>query len=202
MCKPHNSQVSHRFALSFCSDWKHWKNGGSAETGAAPDADEDAIVGIILAVSAVQNDNPKPSWYDEARAWADASATAFFRFNVDSSRSGHRLVKLGSCWGGWETNGNNPSYHSPGSYRIMRDYQKSYNGQRNGYIAVSDTEWNELIATSHHVLQAVQCPADGALIPNWATIGLDSSNQIFHFGGGFSGSGTPQYEYGAEVRSF
>ncbi|KAG7351491.1 laminin G domain containing protein [Nitzschia inconspicua] len=137
-------------------DWKHWKTGGSVETGAAPDADEDAIVGIILAVSAVANDISKPMWYDEARSWADASSTAFFRFNVDSSKSAYRMVKLGSCWGGWDNNGNNPSYHSPGSYRIMRDFQQSYDGPRNGYNAVSQSEWN-------------------------------------------GGSGTPQYQYGAEA---
>ncbi|KAG7351484.1 hypothetical protein IV203_010844 [Nitzschia inconspicua] len=184
-------------------DWKHWKTGGSVETGAAPDADEDAIVGIILAVSAVANNISKPKWYDEARSWADASSTAFFRFSVDNSKSGYRMVKLGSCWGGWDNNGNNPSYHSPGSYRIMRDFQQSYDGLRNGYNAVSQSEWNGLISTSYKVLQAVQCPAvssvQGALVPNWATIGLDSSNQIRHSGGSFSGSGTPQYQYGAEA---
>merc|ERR1712187_324543 len=86
-------------------DWRHYKTGGSEATGPAPDADEDAIVGIMLAVKAVENDRNKPSWYDEARKWADASATAFYEFEVDKSKSGHRLVKLGSCWGGWSGGG-------------------------------------------------------------------------------------------------
>ena len=93
-------------------DWRHYKTGGSESTGSAPDADADAIVGIMLAVKAVENDKNKPSWYDEARKWADASATAFYEFEVDKSEADYRLVKLGSCWGGWGKEGNNPSYHS------------------------------------------------------------------------------------------
>jgi hypothetical protein len=181
-------------------DWKHHKTGGSDETGPAPDADEDAIVGIILAVKAVENDQNKPSWYDEARKWADASATAFYEFEVDKSKSDHRLVKLGSCWGGWNNEGNNPSYHSPGSFRVMKNYQKNFpNNLRKGYNAVSQSDWKKLIDTSHDVLKAVQCSNDGALVPNWATIGVDGNGQIKHTGGSFSGSGTPQYEYGAEA---
>lgn len=179
-------------------DWKHKKVGGSEGTGPAPDGDEDAIVGIILAVKAVENDTNKPSWYDEARKWADASASAFFNYEVDASRGDYRLVKLGSCWGGWESQGNNPSYHSPGSYRVMKEYQKSFpNSDRDDYSAVSQSEWKKLIDTSHEVLRAVQCSNDGALVPNWATIGTNGGN-IVHTGGGFSGSNTPQYEYGAE----
>jgi len=181
-------------------DWRHFKTGGSESTGAAPDADEDAIVGIILAVKAFENDSTKPGWWEEARLWADASSTAFFQFNVDKSRGDHRLVRLGSCYGGWEGQGNNPSYHSPGSYRVMRDYQKSISdNERNGYTGVPESEWNKLIGTSHDVLQTVQCSGDGALVPNWATIGTDNDNNIINTGGSFSGSGTPQYEYGSEA---
>jgi len=180
-------------------DWRHYKTGGSESTGPAPDADEDAIVGIMLAVKAVENDKNKPSWYDEARNWADASATAFYKFEVDKSKADYPLVKLGSCWGGWEEEGNNPSYHSPGSFRVMKDYQKKFpNKLRKGYNAVSQSDWKKLIDTSHEVLRAVQCSDDGALVPNWATIGV-SGGKIIHSGGSFSGSGTPQYEYGAEA---
>ena len=174
-------------------DWRHLKIGGSESTGPAPDADEDAIVGIIMAVKALELDENKPGWYDEARKWADASSTAFFRYNVDPSRGDHRLVKLGSCWGGWEGSGNNPSYHSPGSYRVMRDYQASFpNVDRFGYEGISVEEWDKLIDTSHEVLRTVQCSGDGALVPNWATIGTDGNGNIVHTGGRFSGSGTPQ----------
>jgi len=181
-------------------DWRHYTTGGSESTGPAPDADEDAIVGIMLAVKAVESDANKPSWYDEARKWADASATAFYKFEVDKSKSDYRLLKLGSCWGGWNGSGNNPSYHSPGSFRVMKDYQKNFpNSLRKGYSAVSQNNWKKLIDTSHEVLRAVQCTNDGALVPNWATIGVDGNGKIQHTGGSFSGSGTPQYEYGAEA---
>jgi len=194
-CQPNGNYCGSSVCLP---DWRHYKTGGSESTGPAPDADEDAIVGIILAVKAVENDANKPSWYDEARKWADASSTAFYEFSVNKSRGEYRLVKLGACWGGWEGEGNNPSYHSPGSYRVMKDYQASFpNKDRNGYSAVPQSEWKKLIDTSHEVLRAVQCSNDGALVPNWATIGV-KNGKIVHSGGGFSGSGTPQYEYGAE----
>jgi len=180
-------------------DWRHYKTGGSESTGPAPDADEDAIVGIILAVKAVENDANKPSWYDEARKWADASASAFYDYEVDKSKADYRLVKLGSCWGGWDSAGNNPSYHSPGSYRVMKDYQKTFpNSDRAGYNAVSQSDWKKLIDTSHEVMRAVQCSNDGALVPNWAPVKV-SGGKIVHTGSDFSGSGTPQYEYGAEA---
>mmetsp|Transcript_103102 Transcript_103102/g.210228 ORF Transcript_103102/g.210228 Transcript_103102/m.210228 type:complete len:829 (+) Transcript_103102:610-3096(+) len=199
-CQPNGNYCrSDGGSFACLPDWKHDKTGGSIATGPAPDADEDAIVGIMLAVKAVENDTNKPGWYEEARKWADASATAFFEFNVDNSRGDYRLVKLGSCWGGWESNGNNPSYHSPGSYRVMKDYQNSFpSNDRVGYTAVSQSEWTKLIDTSHKVLRAVQCSDNGALVPNWATIGV-SGDSIIHSGGSFSGSGTGQYEYGAEA---
>jgi len=180
-------------------DWKHSSSGGSQATGPAPDGDEDAIVGIMLAVKAVENDNNKPSWYDEARKWADASATALFTFEVDKTKGDFRLMRLGSCWGGWGTNGNNPSYHSPGSYRVMKDYQKSFpDSDRVGYNAIPQSEWTKLIDTSYGVLEAVQCSNDGALVPNWATVDVQNG-KVVHTGGSFSGSSTPQYEYGAEA---
>jgi len=180
-------------------DWKHSKFGGTVSTGPAPDADEDAIVGIILAVKAVENDANKPSWYDEARKWADASASALFEYEIDKSKGDYRLMKLGSCWGGWGSAGNNPSYHSPGSYRVMKDYQASFpDSDRDGYSGVDPSEWQKLIDTSYEVLGAVQCENEGALVPNWATVDV-SGGDIIHTQGSFSGSGTPQYEYGAEA---
>merc|ERR1712130_769638 len=98
---------------------------------------------------------------------------AFYEFEVDKSKADYPLVKLGSCWGGWEAEGNNPSYHSPGSFRVMKHYQKNFpNLLRKGYNAVSQSDWKKLIDTSHEVLRAVQCSDDGALVPNWATIGV------------------------------
>merc|ERR1739838_864630 len=82
----------------------------------------------------------------------------------------------------------------------MKDYQNSFpNSDRVGYDAIPQNEWEKLIDTSHEVLRAVQCANDGALVPNWATIGTDSNGNILHTGDNFSGSGTAQYEYGAEA---
>jgi hypothetical protein len=186
-------------------DWKQAADGtNSQETGPAPDGDEDAIVGIILAVSAVAKEGPKPGWYDDARKWADASSTAFFKFNVHDTYLGaftnHRMLKLGACWGGWNGDGNNPSYHSPGSFKVMRDYQQAIpDSDRSGYSAIPADEWTKLVATSHDALRAIQCSGDGALVPNWATFTIDDNGDVQNYGTEFSGSGTPQLEYGAEA---
>lgn len=181
-----------------------WKHSGSLDyqvgSGSAPDGDEDAIVAMILAVQAVENWNEKPSWYDEVRKFADASSSAFLTFNTldDSSYGDHRLLKLGSCWGGWKGNGQNPSYHSPGSYKLMRDFQASFPaGMRTYTLPFSDmtTEWNRLIATSNGVLNHFQCP----LVPNWGRVTVDGNDNIVGDSGSFSGSGTPQYEFGSEA---
>ena len=186
--------------------WKH-KADLSVElgTGAAPDGDEDAIVGMIFAVKAVENDSPRPHWYDEVKAWADGSATSFLRWNSVTKDPDHRLLKLGSCWGGWDGNGQNPSYHSPGSFKIMRDFQATITNrdyqlpdfERPGLTLTQN--WNQLIETSYDVLAATQCPNVGS-VPNWATIGLDgTTGGLSTFGQPFSGSGTPEKEFGAEA---
>mmetsp|Transcript_3855 Transcript_3855/g.5887 ORF Transcript_3855/g.5887 Transcript_3855/m.5887 type:complete len:127 (-) Transcript_3855:1191-1571(-) len=66
-----------------------WKHDGDLTnvvgTGAAPDGDEDAILGMIMAVKAVENDAQKPAWCDEVRKWADASSTSFLLYNIKAS---------------------------------------------------------------------------------------------------------------------
>lgn len=173
-------------------------------TGAAPDGDQDAIVGMIMAVKALENNASKPSWYNEVREWADASATAFMLYNTKlSSSEQNRILKLGSCWGGWESDGNNPSYHSPGSWRLMRDFQESF-GLRSytlpsiGGSNIYYEEWTKLIDTSYKFLNAAQC-SDTGIVPNWAMATELGDGTIDIFPGSFSGSGTPQYEFGAEA---
>jgi len=182
-----------------------WKFSGdlSSEvgTGAAPDGDEDAIVAMILAIKAFEG-KAKPSWYNELRKWTDASCTSFLKYNT-VVKNNHRLVKLGSCWGGWGNDGNNPSYHSPGSYKVMRDFHTSFPEDERDYAMPSfgsgslEDHWNQLIDTSYEAISATQCPAQG-MVPNWATVDI-VNNEIRHTGGTFSGSGTPQWEYGAEA---
>jgi hypothetical protein len=141
-------------------------------SGAAPDGDVDAIVGMIIGVKALERVSLTPEWQvrvDEIKDWADKSCTSFMTYNTVLSSSGnHRLLKLGSCWGGWDSNGNNLSYHTPGHYRMMRDFQASINS---GNQPSSD-DWNMLIDTSYMFLNVAQCPSGtgSGLVPNWALV--------------------------------
>jgi len=183
-----------------------WKHSGDLSTeigsGAAPDGDEDAIVAMILAIKAFDGKSEKPSWYDDLRKWADASCSSFLYHNT-VVENGHRLLKLGSCWGGWGSSGNNPSYHSPGSFKVMRDYHVDFSNTDRDYSLPNygsgslEDHWNNLIETSYEVLSATQCPDQG-MVPNWATVEM-TGDEIVHAGGSFSGSGTPQWEYGSEA---
>jgi len=82
----------------------------------------------------------------------------------------------------------------------MRDFQLAYpSSKRDGYSAFSIFDWDELISTTYDVLTAVQCPNEG-MVPNWARITIDGSSGDLKINpGSFSGSGTPQYEFGSEA---
>ncbi len=177
--------------------WKH--KGGLSEvvgTGAAPDGDEDAIAGMIIALKAVEDDATRPTWYDDVLRWADRSCTQFLADNtVLSPSKSHRLLKLGTCWGGWEQNGNNPSYHSPGQWRMFRDFQSSIESRDYALPDLGDPDktwtekWNMLIDTSYKFLETTKC-SDSSLVPNWALVTESSLTTLAKFSGSFSGSGT------------
>lgn len=178
-----------------------------AVSGSAADADADAISGMMMAVKATMNDDQNPVWYDEVRKWADASATSFLMYDTEASPTGqNRIVKLGSCNGGWESDGNSPSYHSPGAYRFMRDYQSDFPPSVRDYAMPSfndgihqEERWNKVISTSYKVLDAVQCESNG-IVPNWALVTEQNDGLIASYAGSFSGaSGSPQYEFGSEA---
>jgi len=184
-----------------------WKHSGDLTTvigtGAAPDGDVDAILGMIIALKTLEKD--APDWYDELRRWTDQSCTQFLKDNTALSSSGsHRILKLGSCWGGWNSEGNNPSYHGPGAYRVMRDFHVSYDGTRNymmpdfGDSRSLEEKWNMLIDSSYKFFETTQC-TDTGLVPNWALVKEIGSQSLAKQSGSFSGSGTPQYEFGAEA---
>ena len=185
--------------------WKHESDlSALIGSGAAPDGDEDAIVGMIIALKAVENYSTRPEWYNEVQDWADRSCTQFLKDNtVLSTSKNHRLLKLGSCWGGWGLDGNNPSYHAPGHYRMMRDFQNSMSALRSYELPDFDGKslseaWNMLIDTSYKFLATARCP-DTGLIPNWALVDEKDSKTLVKAPGSFSGSGTPQGEFGAEA---
>ncbi|CAE7775288.1 idp1, partial [Symbiodinium pilosum] len=182
----------------------HWKFGEDLTRvvgrGAAPDGDIDALTGMLLAVLALEGTDREPDWLEEVGQWAYDTCKQFYLSSTVPSPSGsHQIVKLGSCWGGWGTQGQNPSYHAPGIYRLCRDYMSKHDSRYGGSSTEGDrfeTKWETLIATTYKMLSATQCPSTG-LVPNWA--------QVFEEGRrlraqtGFSGSGTPGAEYGAEA---
>lgn len=85
--------------------------------------DQDAILGMLLLVLATQME--QPAWWDEVARWTYQSCRAFLEHNTEQHASKvafndqpQRMLKLGSCWGGWDCS--NPSYHAPGHYRAFR----------------------------------------------------------------------------------
>ena len=182
----------------------HWKFGEDLTQvvgkGAAPDGDVDALMGMLLAVLALEGTSREPAWLGEVGQWAYDTCKQFYLSSTVASPSGqHQIVKLGSCWGGWGTQGQNPSYHAPGVYRLCRDYMASHDEKYGGSSMEGDrfaTNWETLIATSYKMLAATQCPSTG-LVPNWAQIFEDGRRLRAQTG--FSGSGTPGAEFGAEA---
>jgi len=213
MCKNSKDDTRSCQSTQYCNGGKWpclpgWKQRGDLSeevgTGSAADGDEDAIAGMIIATLVVKDDSVKPDWYDKVRDWADRSSTAFLHYNTAlSATKSHRILKLGSCWGGWSSEGNNPSYHGPGHFRLMRDFQMSYGARSYDLPDFGDDKpleekWNMLIATSYAFLETTQCPQTG-LVPNWARVKEANSLTLEKEDGSFSGSGTPQYEFGAEA---
>ncbi|EOD24312.1 hypothetical protein EMIHUDRAFT_457782 [Emiliania huxleyi CCMP1516] len=175
-------------------------------TGSAPDGDEDAILGMLLLVLATQSEAPRPPWWGEVAQWAYQSCRAFLQhLSVDHptllSSNGRplRMLKLGSCWGGWDCN--NPSYHAPGHYRAFRDYMLSFAASY-GATASEGADlapvWDSLVETSHALLREAQCDASG-LVPNW-WVPADGNDDVGAPGTpGCGGSGTEPAEFGAEA---
>jgi hypothetical protein len=87
----------------------------------------------------------------------------------------------------------------------MKTYQEEFDSGDRDYsmpnfmdgISMSD-RWDRVIDTSYKFLASAQCDATG-LVPNWAMATETSSGNIEVYPGSFSGSGTPQYEFGAEA---
>eukprot|EP00931_Biecheleriopsis_adriatica_P045580 TRINITY_DN260_c0_g1_i9.p1 TRINITY_DN260_c0_g1~~TRINITY_DN260_c0_g1_i9.p1 ORF type:complete len:1100 (+),score=195.02 TRINITY_DN260_c0_g1_i9:55-3354(+) len=184
----------------------HWKFDDDLTTvigtGAAPDGDADAITGMILAVLAVEEDASRPGWYAEMGEWAYDTCLQFYESStLDSSSGKHRIVKLGSCWGGWGGSGQNPSYHAPAVYRMCKHYMKSHDSSFGASDMAGDLyeeKWVRVIDTSYKVYESVQCASTG-LITNWARVYESADGQALTASTGFSGSGTPGAEYGSEA---
>lgn len=184
----------------------HWKFNDALTaplgTGAAPDGDVDSLTGMLMVVLALREETLLPHWHAEVAQWAYETCAQFFvSSTVDSPTGNHRIVKLGSCWGGWGNQGQNPSYHAPAVYRLCRDYMKLYANEFGSSAdegEVFEPGWNTVIDTTYKMFEANQCQSTG-LITNWAKIFESADGQSLTATTGFSGSGTPGAEFGSEA---
>jgi len=86
----------------------------------------------------------------------------------------------------------------------MRDFHTSYDGSRNyamptfGDNLSVENKWNMLIETTYKFYDTTQC-TDTGVVPNWALVKEKNGQKLDKESGSFSGSGTPQYEFGAEA---
>lgn len=88
----------------------------------------------------------------------------------------------------------------------MKDYQANFPSSDREYsmpnfndgVSSLEQRWKMVISTSYKFLQASQCD-DMGLVPNWALGTELGDGSIAPYAGSFSGSGTPQYEFGAEA---
>ena len=162
-------------------------------TGSAPDGDEDALLGMILLLLATRDDAPQPPWWLALHGWTYQSALSFLHHSTSahptrkaSNGAPLRVLKLGSCWGGFDCT--NPSYLAPAHYRAFRDFMAAADRDERlplptlggSGAAAADSQgagalrtaedirmaWDSLIEASYAVLHDAACPATG-LVPNW-----------------------------------
>lgn len=166
--------------------------------GSAADGDEDAILGMIMLVDTTKDD--KCDWWKEVAEWAYFSCKAYMDFNTELSSSGkYRILKLGSCFGGWDCA--NPSYLGPAHYRVFRDYMLEY-----AEVFASNPHegedykpmWDNLISTIYQVLHANQCPSTG-LVTNWYKPNESNPSSGGSVGWDCEYSGDPPDQFGAEA---
>lgn len=202
-------------------------------TGSAPDGDEDSLLGMIVLLLATRDDTPRPSWWEALHTWAFETAASFLHHATlahPSRRASNgaplRVLKLGSCWGGFDCT--NPSYLAPAHYRVFRDFMAA--AARDGRVPASSSAaggvradgdgptsaddvrlaWDSLIEGSYAILADAVCPANG-LVPNWfvpsqGDLPEDAVTRATAQWPGWtpgsatcSGSGTPAAEFGAEA---
>ena len=176
---------SWRYERFPCLPHRRWdKVARHAETaGSAADADADAILAMIVLVSRFEGKNR--GWWQEMGQWAFDSCKAFLKYNTKlSADTTGRVVRLGSCRGGWECT--SPSFASPAHFRVFRqfmlDFVDDFGGEvhkvsaskamRNHAHIEADAialKWDELISTSYRVLGAAQSNTTGLFV-NWVEL--------------------------------
>lgn len=136
---------------------------------------------MILLLLATRRDErsgtPPPRWWLSLARWTYQSCHSFLVHSTAAHPRGllasngrpQRIVKLGSCWGGWDCL--NPSYLAPAHYRIFRDFMASHAALGCSRAALSCSaatpeqrrtltlDWDALIETSYTVRRQAQCLA-------------------------------------------
>ena len=181
----------------------HWKFNDDIKTvwgtGSAPDGDEDGILGLIILVETTRNEDR--AWWQEVAEWTYFSCKAFMDFNTQLSSSGnHRILKLGSCFGGWDCS--NPSYFAPAHYTAFRNFMTEYAEMFNSDNPCEGEEykpmWDNLIRTTYLVLEANQCPSTG-LVTNWYKPNENDPSTGGSVSHNCANSGNPPGEFGADA---
>ena len=193
---------------------------GEVGSDSAPDGDEDAILGMIVLLLATKAQVPRPTWWLHLARWAYQSCHSFLVHSTQphprrlaSNGRPERIVKLGSCWGGWDCL--NPSYLAPAHYRVFRLFMDSHgavvgSAASAAQAAEISSDWESLIETSYALLDEAQCASTG-LVPNWwvaahgelPTGAAAQAREQWHEwrpgSASCSGSGTPAAEFGSEA---
>jgi len=195
-----------RFPLSNCA---------GLCTGSAPDGDEDALMGIIY-LAELTND-------ETIREYAVKSIVAFIMDDlgygdpkgnsrqvpvtgdIPSELQNMYLWRGGSCWGGYDTTSGdlnrdlciNPSYFSPGQWRIFRDYLLKYNKYVPSQFDATTLAQvvNSSIVWGYNLIEHISC--NSGLITNWWSLpnsGWPWTGRLF-----CANSGTAAGAYGADA---
>jgi endo-1,4-beta-D-glucanase Y len=132
-------------------NWKVNVCGSTLEHGAATDAELDAAMALIQA---------HQRWPDgNYLAQAESLASKILQFETETC-DGRATLKPGDGWGGCTDPGSrqrvNPSYFSPGYYRVFAKH-----------FASQSARWNALIEGTYYLYPVLQNRKDG-LVPDWS----------------------------------
>ncbi len=163
--------LQHRVQDNLLS-WQ-WRDGKQVDSNPAIDADLDAALALIFAGKIFDN----PAYYEDAQDLLDA----IWEQSVVSVRGNYYLLateKKSATRGDWYLV--NPSYFSPGHYRIFAEFDKK-----------TDHKWLALAEDTYSVLNRlrIQGGANPGLPPNWIMVNanngvLESASRYASSGGG------------------
>jgi len=126
-------------------NWRQAVCGGQTGGNGASDADLDSALGLLLA------DSRWGGYTDDARSLIAAIGTN----ETQQCDNGQTILKPGDQFGGCGNGTVNPSYFSPGHYRLFARLQTD----RADF-------WNKLAGDTYTMLRGMQQAKDG-LIPDW-----------------------------------